>query len=199
MSPRVVSRNVRRASAVGAWLVPSAYSWRRWVRPELGRAHTLPTTPVWSRFCGAVGEAQRVPATGQQIQARRGLPRTQGPLTHNSTTLLRAHHQGSGVVLQPNAVLLIHLLELQLQPGILSLSLAELALAGGQHLGVEAALSLCPMRWSFTRLIGPLSPRSQSGHNGLTTACAASRCPAILASSWVPCSCWPRAALQTWV
>ena len=27
---------------------------------------------------------------------------------------------------------------------------------------------------------------------GLTTACAASRCPAVLASSQAPCSCWPR-------
>jgi len=32
---------------------------------------------------------------------------------------------------------------------------------------------------------------------GLTTACAASRCPAVLASSQAPCSCWPRAALWT--
>lgn len=34
---------------------------------------------------------------------------------------------------------------------------------------------------------------------GLTKACAASCCPAVLASSWAPCSCQPRAALQTWV
>lgn len=32
---------------------------------------------------------------------------------------------------------------------------------------------------------------------GLTTACAASCCPAVLASSQAPCSCRPRAALWT--
>lgn len=48
----------------------------------------------------------------------------------------------SGTVLQPEGVLLIQLLQLQLQLGILNLGLAELALAGGQHLGEGPLLHL---------------------------------------------------------
>lgn len=104
--------------------------------------HPAPQPPLWSRSCSAAGEAQRVFEAVQQTQARLGLPRTWGPLTHNRATLPSAHHQGLGMALQPDGVLLIQLLELQLQPGILGLGLAELALAGGQHLGMEAALNL---------------------------------------------------------
>lgn len=67
----------------------------------------------------------------------RGLPPSTGPP-------LDAHSHSSGAVLQLNGICLIQPLKLQLQPGVLCLSLVELAPAGRQHLGVEEALSLCP-------------------------------------------------------
>lgn len=114
-------------------------------------------------LCGAGSTGQQVRPRGSLKQFSKprpdlGSPRTWGPLTHNNATLTSAHRQGLGIALQPDGVFLIHLLELQLQPGVLSLSLAELALAGGQHLGMEAALNLCSVRWS-SKLVGPPSPR----------------------------------------
>lgn len=76
-------------------------------------------------------------------QARLRLPGTQRPPTQYGPPL-DAHSNSSGAVLQLNGIRLIQLLKLQLQPGVLCLSLVELAPAGRQHLGVEEALSLCP-------------------------------------------------------
>lgn len=52
-----------------------------------------------------------------------------------------AHNQSAycclfGIALQPDGVLLVQLLQLKLQLSIFSLSLPELVLTGGQHLGV---------------------------------------------------------------
>lgn len=74
---------------------------------------------------------------GSGYPGPRGLPPSTGPP-------LNAHSHGSGAVLQSNGIRLIQLLELQLQPGVLCLSLVELAPTGRQHLGVEEALSVCP-------------------------------------------------------
>lgn len=65
-------------------------------------------------------------------------------------------------------------------------SLVELAPAGRQHRW--RALSLCPQLCEAIL---------QEVGLGLTTPCAASCCPAVLASSQAPCSCRPRAALWT--
>lgn len=107
--------------------------------PELGGG----PYPSLNPLCGAGPAVQQVRPRGSLANPGQAwAPQDLGPLTHNRATLPSAHHQGLGTALQPDGVLLIQLLELQLQPGILGLSLAEPALAGGQHLGVEAALNL---------------------------------------------------------
>lgn len=154
MSSRVVSRNVRRAAAVGFGPAPSAYPWRRRGQDREGRGLVGSNLPLNSlpraglRIVCWVGlkslqqgqESQRwliAVRPGSGSPGPRGLP----PSTRPS---LGAHGHGLGAVLQSDGIRLVQLLELQLQPGVLCLSLVELAPAGRQHLGVEEALSLCP-------------------------------------------------------